>query len=308
MIVFIYKIYHHTSGNNMFLRPANFIENTITVDLEMSNLCQLKCPYCEVWQHAKNNPILWTKKQIDNLFEDFSKCKHNIVPILLGGEPTIHPQINHILDLCKEIENIPFTLLVTNAVKDLSHIRYNDKVKIVASYHTGITNTEDWFNNLSQPEVLKHLDRVMFLLTPKYKQYKKEIYDRIHKLKPSCVIEPRPLFLVETEKYLDNFLDDDIGLLDDIIINENKKCSFYDIIRQNKNHFLGWQCMKYHIQITCDGEIVECPADYINRPNIFKDKHFFENYTLTYSPCKFNECLEDCFVQNPKYDVQSNRI
>jgi hypothetical protein len=281
----------------MKITPLNFVPNTVTVDLEITNMCQFKCPYCEVWKD-KSELIIWNKKQIDHLIDDMAKCRVNIIPTILGGEPTLHPKLNYIIERFDALENVPRIIIVSNAVKNLSTIKFTDKVDLAVSYHTGITKDEVFYNNISHPNVLKHLWRVMFLLTPKYKQYKDKLYNKLKTLKKDISIEPRPLFLIETEKYFDSFLEEDAELIKDTVV-DGREMSYYDMLKI-RNNFKGMMCYPWHIQITADGELILCP--YKESINVFST-NFFENFKPEYSLCESDKCLEDCFATEPKYDI-----
>lgn len=65
-------------------------------NIALLNYCNLKCPYCFANEYIEENKQLITMEQLDFILEFLSRSKSSRIG-LIGGEPTIHPQIEEII-------------------------------------------------------------------------------------------------------------------------------------------------------------------------------------------------------------------
>lgn len=74
-------------------------------NIALLNYCNLKCPYCFANEYIEENKQLITMEQLDYILEFLSRSNQSRIG-LIGGEPTIHPQIeeiiNRVINYCKE--------------------------------------------------------------------------------------------------------------------------------------------------------------------------------------------------------------
>lgn len=118
--------------------------DTITFSWDLVDICQYNCSYCASMNFNlnkfKNNPTLRNSwKNVIKLL-NLNSIKNNFSVELLGGEPTIHPDIYEIVEeLCK-IKNCVQVELITNLAKPFSfYENFNreelHKVCITPSFH-----------------------------------------------------------------------------------------------------------------------------------------------------------------------------
>ncbi len=141
-----------------YIKPANFvelwkksIENKVPlkVDIEITNMCNLKCKYCYV---DFNKPIdiknIDYKKTIELL--DELKEMGTLFITITGGEPTLHP---HFKDILKHaLKNKFYVRILTNGsaldeneIKELNEISKNGLLSIDISMHSLKENVFDDF-------------------------------------------------------------------------------------------------------------------------------------------------------------------
>lgn len=141
-----------------YLKPANFtelwkkaIENKVPlkVDIELTNMCNLKCKYCYV---DFNKPIeiknIDYKKTIELL--DELREMGTLFITITGGEPTLHPQFKDILN--HALKNKFYVRILTNGsalseddIKGLNEISKNGLLSIDISMHSLKENVFDDF-------------------------------------------------------------------------------------------------------------------------------------------------------------------
>lgn len=141
-----------------YLKPANFtelwkkaIENKVPlkVDIELTNMCNLKCKYCYV---DFNKPIeiknIDYKKTIELL--DELREMGTLFITITGGEPTLHPQFKDILN--HALKNKFYVRVLTNGsalskddIKGLNEISKNGLLSIDISMHSLKENVFDDF-------------------------------------------------------------------------------------------------------------------------------------------------------------------
>ena len=137
-----------------------------TFSWELIDICQYNCSYCsamhfnismfkehpewrDAWRHVLKMLSLKT-------------IKSPFAIEILGGEPTLHPDIHDIVKGACAIENNRRVELVTNFAKSLSFfeefdIKENKKLSIEISYHPEYC-TDKWIQKIIDFSVCKHLN------------------------------------------------------------------------------------------------------------------------------------------------------
>lgn len=118
--------------------------NTLTFSWDLVDVCQYNCSYCasmnfnlNTFKHSPNLRNSW--KNVIKLLS-LNSIKNNFFVELLGGEPTLHPDIYEIVEeLCK-IDRCIQVELITNLAKPISfYQKFNkeefNKVCITPSFH-----------------------------------------------------------------------------------------------------------------------------------------------------------------------------
>ena len=142
--------------NNDFKEAGDKDYTLLTFSWDLIDICQYKCTYCSAMNfnlHTfKDNPILhdrW-KLVLKKLSLKRIDCPFNFE--ILGGEPTLHPNILEIIDgLCK-IENCAAVDLITNLAKPTKFYKQidketNRKLTIEASFHPQYCN-QRWIDKV----------------------------------------------------------------------------------------------------------------------------------------------------------------
>lgn len=124
-------------------------------NIAITSYCNLHCPYCFAnemitTQEEKNITI----EEFQNILNWLNKNKQNNYRIgLIGGEPTLHPQINQILNMTQqycEKKNIP-SIIFTNGIclENIFENIYN-RLNILINVNTPSAMTKAQFNTLNQ--------------------------------------------------------------------------------------------------------------------------------------------------------------
>lgn len=300
--------------------------NTLFLVLNVVSYCNLTCDYC-LYKNFDNNKIDFQKilKFIIYLWSNFD---FTIELILVGGEPTLHPDL---FDFCQKVAkyNIKF-LIFSNGTAKLSvykSILHINNSAFEFSYHAINNKINFEFIKkikylLSLPQYNKNLSNILINImaeTTNLKQLQQLIL-----LFNSCQIKNEILFIAPIYKknmllnYDNEFIDFILtyNTRKDIIVNitniQNNisAVSQQYLIFNQLNNFYNWHCNAglNRLYILPNGDVYHCEEEYI-----LKQKPFFnfytqpyEQFTLSATKCICNMCM--CNINlNKKYET-SNRI
>lgn len=135
---------------------GNLDYNIVTFSWDLLDVCNYKCSYCSAKEFNKhtfigNKLYLNAWKQVIKLL-NMHRLRTEFTLELLGGEPSLHPDIVEIINKVCRIENCRQIELTTNLSKSESFFRSldihdNNKLDIVASYHPEYYK-ETFFNKI----------------------------------------------------------------------------------------------------------------------------------------------------------------
>ena len=137
----------------------------ITFSWEMLDVCQYKCSYCSAMNF--NMSTFLKSKNLREAWKPVVKLlslKSIQLPFtveLLGGEPTLHPDIVEIVDKLCGIDNCVQVEFITNLAKPLKFYKQFDtlarnKVNFIASYHPEYY-TEKFFDKVVELNKCEHI-------------------------------------------------------------------------------------------------------------------------------------------------------
>ena len=225
--------------------------------LEITNDCNLSCPFC-----IKNKRLKKYMNKNDFIFI-LNKLKPYTKYLYLHvlGEPTLHPKINEYIDIASKYFYINITTngYLINQIKKNTNIRqinislqsFNPKYNI---------SLEDYMNNIfNSVDILSKYTYISYRFWVN-NEYSIKILDMINKK-------------YNTNLKLDE-LKNNITITKNIFISINDEFIWPDLNNDYYNEVGKCYALKDHIGILVDGTIVPCCLDSkgtINLGNVFKD-------------------------------------
>jgi MoaA/NifB/PqqE/SkfB family radical SAM enzyme len=95
------KILKHLDRVNAWLGGDN--PAPITVELDMTNLCNHRCPECSGWYFQKRNPDSLSFDLASSIIRQIAKAKVRGLIFTGGGEPLCHPRITKAVKLASSL-------------------------------------------------------------------------------------------------------------------------------------------------------------------------------------------------------------
>lgn len=248
------------------IKCGNLEYNTVQFEWFLTNWCNFKCSYCS---EADNMVGQFSKETSPGKYKlvlaRLKKMQQPFKVELIGGEPTLHPNITEILDTLDSIDSCERVEIVTNLSRSLDfykNINYA-KVHLLASYHPEyytpefakkaaalgdkivITlnlsdNPADWNNTIDVINTLEELHvRYSFNMLNSTAVYQVNYTDE---------------FFTKFDPYLNHAVNNEqiSYLFDDgttQILNES------EIVKKGLDHFHGYKCTPIRYRITHDGDI-----------------------------------------------------
>lgn len=263
-------------------KNLNESNELIKIDWNILTICNFKCSYCYARKSEQWNRIL-NDKQIDHIINVIKNSKHNFQISLMGGEPSLFPKLNILLEKLNLL-NVKRVVIYTNGIKALNVKNTN----IYISYHPKeaideiiITNIKTYLNN----------DNAIIINVLCLDKYKIKINSFINKIKNLDVkiayihiCLNGKTFLTEIDKQLRyNF--------------NNELYTSSDIIKNNLNKFKGYKC---NINLYCLHINGDLYLDCEDKPilNIFRVKDL--NCLKYYKMCDKEQCYDECWFNFTK--------
>lgn len=226
--------------------------------LEITNDCNLSCPFCIKNQRIKKYMNMQDFIYILDKLKPFTKYLYFHVM----GEPTLHPNINEYIDIASEYFNINITTngYLINEIENNTNIR---QINISLQSYNPIYNIslEDYMNKIfNSVDILSKYTYISYRFWVNNK-YNNKILKLINKK-------------YNTNLKLDE-LKNNITITKNIFISINNEFIWPDLNNDYYNEVGKCYALKDHIGILVDGTIVPCCLDSkgtINLGNIFKDE------------------------------------
>jgi len=131
--------YNHNVKKIETIDPCSLIP---TVNWEINNVCNFNCSYCGAKDIMQMESFDASILKINS----FKKFEVDFNLIILGGEPTLHPKINKIVELCLKVDQIKRLTMFTNGSKfnvidslldmcEKMDLEQRERFKIIYSFH-----------------------------------------------------------------------------------------------------------------------------------------------------------------------------
>jgi len=268
----------------------------VNVDWTINNECQLNCKYC----CAKKD--MFVTKTNSNYEKVIKKLQLILVPFticLLGGEPTLHPDIFKIIEELTKLKYCKGVNLITNLHKPLEFWKelagYNfNKFSIDASLHPEYYN--DKF--LEKVNYLKSTEteiNVLLNVFPEKKYYDKmnHAINNIDDLTIVNIFETEDYKPKITDEFLEMFFEKDV-MFNYHINNVNNSYKYTELQKYNLVNFKGWKCTAQDLIITQEGDIKNACTN--KKVIMYTHKHRDEMII-----CPLDSCPCDTFMHFYKY-------
>lgn len=285
---------------NMFKSQGHLQQdkNRLNIHWDIITVCQLNCAYCYARQsYGKEWFKMPSKKIIDSVI---LSLKQSTLPFnlgLLGGEPTLSPYYDYIIEQIQSLDKINKIYVTTNAEKDLSQVK-TEGVAFLCSYHpANCTSDEMFIKNVKYLKEKGNQLKVNILIHPNKAHWEKS-YNMFKKMQELNIkIHPHFVHINHDRKlftyndgvweYFKEFkdLEKDIRY-DDLLFND------YEVYKNKLTQFKGWSCYNNNYEIDVNANVVQfCREDNTMSSNLLKNQEYFKNITSTKSmTCPHNEC------------------
>jgi len=303
---------------------GSYQSNTIYVEFDLLTKCNLDCSYCfakyfysqnDKW--GKTNPF----KDQKIILKSIGMSPYPVHLMLLGGEPTIHPNYTELVDIAhKEISKHKEgrLTLVTNGTANIDFFKFHKNYKqfdIVISIHFEYRKLYGDDNyNIIMKKISILLDRgfkvTLNLTVPVDMSYYNDIFKFLQissslkqKYSNSYFII-RPEYILPANGKIDqNIIDNrtkiyskiwkDLNLLSvQYTLKENSKINIFDEFEvKDYNNFKGWICEYNAYRIDFDGYINDyCNSNLYSNVNIKDNLFYFKNIKDKKIKCTFDYC------------------
>ena len=276
----------------------NYDDNLLTIDLDILTICNYHCWYC----YARANKEKWNKIMPIELIRQVSK-KFKLLPFkidlsILGGEPTLHPNLLEIIDIFSEVPNVRDLVVFTNGLspkifKIIECVRHPERLKINLSFHPSeVKNLPKFYETVDKLHKTGCLWKITIMIS---KEFETEINEFM-----KLTSKYPDVFFEQTFPVVDGEVDEmntslETELLRPFVVDEitSNPLTYDEVIYQKLNRFKGWKCHLRYFHIDVDGEIHE---------NCFNDRRNILNDDLNtgIKICPFNKCVHDCMLETLK--------
>ena len=302
--------------------PLQYSINTMFIKIYIIDQCNYMCNYCYN-NRPRSNKLINLLQLYIYIKKIYYIINNKIVLELIGGEPTLHPQL---LDFCKKINNLHFIekcILYTNGSADIKLytilLNYN-KISIDFSWHNSNTKYIQTICKLLKTCSIKQIENSTFSIMFEHNNISTalKIFNNLKIINHNLNIE---LLLVQKNKYYSLEYDvNDLNIYQQYLkSNKNKivRCIdinnfYYDLTYPeinilNANHkliFTGWKCYAglNRLYIHIDGNIYPCQRAFENNEHyMFNIYEVLLNKDLLQTIiCPYDTCGCEFFIQKEK--------
>ena len=253
--------------------------NTLRLHIDILTICKNKCPYCYSRADTHNWGKFMSKEYIDNTLlpnikslalHQYSQGKFLDV-VLLGGEPTLHPMLKHIISFILSLPNTRMSI-TTNGSNGYANVEPNKNLRWGVSFHPSQVNDVDaWLDSIIKRkddfwEVTVHPFSDCWGDTEKIKTYalknKKVINVCLKegiKIQPVFQYDPKTHIRdhrVDIKKLVEFF--PYLNELEPLYSYNDNEMNDYQMIVNKNNYFENWNCVNNSISIDVNGNLQQC--------------------------------------------------
>lgn len=237
-------------------RGVDHLVQRLYVHWDLHTKCQFDCSYCYAknWYKSQNKWNLQTpQSKLNYILKCISLSKLPIFLGLLGGEPTISPHYDAIIEKI-EREILPINpanrLYITSNCFIHRKLPLNDKIRVLCSYHPEFNYADKFIANVLK-YAENHKVRINLMLMSQYKDTIMTVYSALKHLD----IHPHFIYENHRESLVYNCFDEFRELAK--VHKEFEYCgellSDFELFEQSKNCFYGWHCYNNNYEISADG-------------------------------------------------------
>lgn len=261
------------------------VNDKFIIKIKLTNFCMFNCDYCCF--HYKDKFI--TVETIQTLLKEIKTLKiPNILFVLYGGEPTLHPKFYDIIDILRKYGEIT---ILTNMGTPLDFNRLKG-CSFMFTLHT------KYISNKNVSENLKHIkglpkdtyDLVLLMSKDNYKDIKRLycIFKMMYNTSIGYVFQ-------DIDKIPDEFL----NLFNDNVIKVTRDSrvellSYQQMIKRHYTNFYGCKCdsgMNMFI-LNSDGNVYRCESDFLNKRVLCNINDLHNNLFKAPEKCHSYWCTE----------------
>ena len=245
-------------------------QNYIKIEWNLGKRCNYDCSYCPAFIHDNTSPhtdIVTLKQTVDKLV----KLPKPVRLSFTGGEPTVHPEFDRLVDYCRE-QKIEFISVTTNATRKASYYLDLKVSQIVFSLHFEY----DWercletiinvgASDIREDQRKKILVHVMAIHN-KMDEVKRavnrlEFYEIPYAIRRVRWTENEDHDIFDDLKYdgkdLDWIKERTATVEPNVIIDDDKLYHANDVIKLHLNQYKGWSCNAgiESLMINYDGDV-----------------------------------------------------
>lgn len=254
------------------------------IKIKLTNNCIFSCNYC--YFHYKDNFI--SMKTILALLKEIEILKFkNVLFVLYGGEPTLHPKFYEIVKVLGKFGDV---MVLSNIGKNID---FNIPCTWMFTLHTKYLNNMHVRANLRKIRTLpkEKYDLVLLMSKDNFKQVK-NLYTLF---KP--VYNTSVGFVFQDIKYIP---DEYLKLYNDSVIevtdlkNTKQLYSYQRMILENFINFHGCKCSTgtNFLILDSDGQVYRCEAEFLNKNAMCTVDNLHSKIYNDSKPCKSYWCTE----------------
>lgn len=248
------------------------IDGSPSFEIYLTNKCNLKCPYCSSERLRHINGVM--------KLNDFIKLLNNIKIkseiVLMGGEPTLHPDFIKICELCTnschDISILTNGCCNLNIFKCIKQIKNYTKLGFEITCHNSALKCIDKFiNNIN------YLKNNNFSFIVKFSDV--NVYKIISKIKNINLYQ----------FYIDDVFDKKIcNTYENNVYNLNGKIIDTKLFQKLNFNFKNWLCLDNIVHIDSNGDFYQSCGNLKGNIN----NYVFDNFHFT--KCTKGTCESEC--------------